>query len=92
MNEMKDQLCRMMEERVNQTRIQWEEEQERPFQPEMREYTERMERILGLLPQEERDWLDEQMMERLVIPESQRLQYYKAGLRDALEILWFLKS
>ena len=92
MNEMKDQLYRIMEERINQTRRSLEEEQEQPFQAEMREYTEHMDRNLRLLPREGSEWLDGQMMDRMMIPESQRLRYYKAGLKDALEVLWFLKG
>ena len=92
MNEMKDQLHRMMEERINQTRKCLEEEQGQPFQAEMREYAEHMDRILRMLPREESEWLDGQMMDRMMLPERQRLRYYKAGMRDALEILWFLKG
>ena len=51
-----------------------------------------MERILQSLPDEEREWLAEQLMKRLDIPEQERLRYYKAGLADAIEVMRYLRT
>ena len=51
-----------------------------------------MNRILLMLPEDEREWLDARLVERLSLPMQEREQYYKAGLSDAIEFLRFLKT
>lgn len=87
-----DQLREIMETRVNQLRTEAEEQKGQPYQKETREHMEHMKRIFQMLPDSEREWLDNQLMDRLEIPETERLKYYKAGLADAICLLQFLRS
>ena len=51
-----------------------------------------VERILNSLSEEEREWLDDQMMKKLDVPNQERLRYYKAGLADAIEVMRYLRT
>ena len=51
-----------------------------------------MDRILLMLPEDERKWLDACLVERLAIPEQERLRYYKTGFSDAIGLLQFLRT
>ena len=51
-----------------------------------------VERILNSLSEGEREWLDDQMMKKLDVPNQERLRYYKAGLADATEVMRYLKT
>ena len=68
-----------------------EDEQEQPYQKKTKEDVDRMDRILKMLPEKEREWLDQQLLAQLAIPAEERERYYKAGLSDAIELLRFLK-
>ena len=92
MDEILDQLNRVIESRVEQIRDGIEQEKNPVYQKEIKEQTAHMDRILWMLPEDEREWLDARLMERLAIPEQERLRYYKAGLSDALELLLFLRT
>lgn len=89
--EMLEQLNQIIEQRVHQLRRQIEGEQERPYQRDMKEDVERMDRILKMLPEKEREWLDQQLLAQLAVPAEERERYYKAGLSDAIDLLRFLK-
>lgn len=90
MNEMMDQLEQVIEERVMQLRGKMEEEKSQTDQAEKEEYIMHVERILNSLSEEEREWLDDQMMKKLDVPNQERLRYYKAGLADAIEVMRYL--
>lgn len=92
MNEVMDQLSQVIEARVMQIRKQAEEENRQAYQEEAKTHIMHMERILQSLPDEEREWLDEQLMKQLDIPEQERLRYYKAGLADAIEVMRYLRT
>ena len=92
MNEVMDQLSQVIEARVMQIRKQADEENRQEYQEEAKAHIMHMERILQSLPDEEREWLDEQLMKRLDIPEQERLLYYKAGLADAIEVMRYLRT
>ena len=92
MNEVMDQLSQVVEARGMQIRKQADEENRQAYQEEAKAYIMHMERILQSLPDEEREWLDEQLMKRLDIPEQERLRYYKAGLADAIEVMRYLRT
>ena len=89
--EMLKQLNQIIEQRVHQLRRQIEGEQERPYQRDTKEDVERMDRILKMLPEKEREWLDQQLLAQLAVPAEERERYYKAGLSDAIDLLRFLK-
>ena len=69
-----------------------EEEKSQTDQAEKEEYIMHVERILNSLSEEEREWLDDQMMKKLDVPNQERLRYYKAGLADATEVMRYLKT
>jgi uncharacterized secreted protein with C-terminal beta-propeller domain len=92
MNEMMDQLEQVIEERVMQLKGKMEEEKSQTDQAEKEEYIMHVERILNSLSEEEREWLDDQMMKKLDVPNQERLRYYKAGLADAIEVMRYLRT
>lgn len=51
-----------------------------------------MDRILNSLSEDDRQWLDDQLMAKMYIPEQERLRYYKAGLADAIELIHYLRT
>lgn len=51
-----------------------------------------MDRILRMLPEKERSWLDNQLLEQTELPEQEQLKFYKAGLSDAIDFLRCLKT
>lgn len=89
--ELLDQLNQLVEQRVHQIHRRIEDEQELPYQKKTKEDVDRMDRILKMLPEKEREWLDQQLLAQLAIPAEERERYYKAGLSDAIELLRFLK-
>lgn len=89
--ELLDQLNQLVEQRVHQIHRRMEDEQELPYQKKTKEDVDRMDRILKMLPEKEREWLDQQLLAQLAIPAEERERYYKAGLSDAIELLRFLK-
>ena len=50
-----------------------------------------LEKILRMLPEKERSWLDNQLLEQTELPEQEQIKFYKAGLSDAIDFLRFLK-
>ena len=89
--EMLKHLKHIIEQKVHQLRRQIEGDQERPYQRDTKEHVERMDRILKMLPEKEREWLDQQLLAQLAVPAEERERYYKAGLSDAIDLLRFLK-
>ena len=89
--ELLDQLNQIVEQRVNQIRRGMEGEREQPYQKKIKEDVERMDRMLKMLPEKEREWLDKQLLEQLTVPAEERERYYKAGLSDTIDLLRFLK-
>lgn len=89
--ELLDQLNQLVEQRVHQIHRRMEDEQEQPYQKKTKEDVDRMDRILKMLPEKEREWLDQQLLAQLAVPAEERERYYKAGLSDAIELLRFLK-
>lgn len=89
--EILEQLNQLIELRVQKIQKEIEEEKEQSSQKEMKEKVERIDQILHLLPDQEREWLDGQLLMQLTIPAKERERYYKAGLSDAIDLLRFLK-
>lgn len=92
MDEILDQLNQLIESRVKGVKEELERKKPLAYQKEMKEQAEHMNRILLMLPEDEREWLDARLVERLSLPMQEREQYYKAGLSDAIEFLRFLKT
>ena len=59
---------------------------------ETKEHVLRTDRILNSLSEDDRQWLDDQLMAKMDIPEQERLRYYKAGLADAIELIHYLRT
>lgn len=69
--------------------------QGKPFSVEQeffKQHVLRMDRILNSLSEDDRQWLDDQLMAKMDIPEQERLRYYKAGLADAIELIHYLRT
>lgn len=92
MDKILDQLNQLIESRVEGVKNELERKKPLAYQKEMKEQAEHMNRILLMLPEDEREWLDARLVERLSLPMQEREQYYKAGLSDAIEFLRFLKA
>ena len=88
MDEIMDQLNQVIEERVLELKRKSEEDKV----PETKEHVLRMDRILNSLSEDDRQWLDDQLMAKMDIPEQERLRYYKAGLADAIELIHYLRT
>lgn len=92
MNELIDQLEQMIEERLIQLKLKKEREDGQTDQRKKAEDAIRMDKILNSLPEEERDWLEAWLLERVDVPEQEQKWYYKAGLADAVEVMCYLKN
>ena len=92
MYEILEQLNQMIEARVEVIKDEQERKKPLAYQKEMKEQAEHMNRILLMLPEDEREWLDARLVERLSLPMQEREQYYKVELSDAIEFLRFLKT
>ena len=87
MDEIMDQLNQVIEERVLELKRKSEEDKVPAYCTETKEHVLRMDRILNSLSEDDRQWLDDQLMAKMDIPEQERLRYYKAGLADAIELI-----
>jgi hypothetical protein len=92
MDEIMDQLNQVIEERVLELKRKSEEDKVPAYCTETKEHVLRMDRILNSLSEDDRQWLDDQLMAKMDIPEQERLRYYKAGLADAIELIHYLRT
>ena len=92
MDEIMDQLNQVIEERVLELKRKSEEDKVPAYCTETKEHVLRMDRILNSLSEDDRQWLDDQLMAKMDIPEQERLRYYKAGLADAIELIHYLRK
>ena len=90
--EIMDQLNQVIEERVLELKRKSEEDKVPAYCTETKEHVLRMDRILNSLSEDDRQWLDDQLMAKMDIPEQERLRYYKAGLADAIELIHYLRT
>lgn len=89
---LKDKMEQMIELRIEQLAGEVPGGRSMLFQKKLKEDVDHMNRILNMLPEGERQWLDEQLIEEMFIPLEERKRYYKAGLADAIGLLQFLRS
>lgn len=92
MDEIMDQLNQVIEERVLELKRKSEEDKFPAYCTETKEHVLRTDRILNSLSEDDRQWLDDQLMAKMDIPEQERLRYYKAGLADAIELIHYLRT
>lgn len=59
---------------------------------EIKEHMDRVDRIMKKLPEEDRQWLDTLLSEKLLILEEERQFFYKNGMADAFEIQNYLRN
>ena len=85
MDEIFEQLNEVIEARVAQIRNSMED----GTAPESQR--NRKEKVGRMLPEKERSWLDNQLLEQTELPEQEQIKFYKAGLSDAIDFLRFLK-
>ena len=87
MDEIMDQLNQVIEERVLELKRKSEEDKVPAYCTETKEHVLRTDRILNSLSEDDRQWLDDQLMAK-----QERLRYYKAGLADAIELIHYLRT
>ena len=92
MDEIFEQLNEVIEARVAQNRNSMVDGAAPESQRKRKEKVGRMDRILRMLPEKERSWLDNQLLEQTELPEQEQIKFYKAGLSDAIDFLRFLKT
>lgn len=92
MDEIFEQLNAVIAARVSQIRNSMEDDKAPESQQKRKEEVSRMERILRMLPEKERNWLENQLLEQAELPEQEQIKFYKAGLSDAIDFLRFLKT
>lgn len=95
MDELLDELMQGIEMRVSQLNREWEARKENPDSEDGREKrketSERLNRIIMGLPEEESSFLDGLLLERQTVTDEERIWFYKSGLADALDILRYLR-
>ena len=85
MDEIMDQLNQVIEERVLELKRKSEEDKVPAYCTETKEHVLRTDRILNSLSEDDRQWLDDQLMAKMD-------RYYKAGLADAIELIHYLRT
>lgn len=83
MDEFAEQAEKFLHQRVNQVR----EEHENLSRAEKREQIETLNRILFSLADEDREWLDSQMADDVLLTNDMCEALYLAGLKDGLRLL-----
>ena len=75
MDEIMDQLNQVIEERVLELKRKSGEDKVPAYCIETKEHVLRMDRILNSLSEDDRQWLDDQLMAKMDIPEQELLSY-----------------
>lgn len=99
MDELLDKLAQDIETRVDQLRNEWQartpernpelEKENEKSNPE--EIAGRLNRIMKGLPEEDRYFLDELLLDKDTLYDEERMWFYRSGLADALDILRYLR-
>ena len=87
-----DELKHIIELRVHQIYEKNESEKGEQYKQEYNAHVKEISRILKMLPEDERELMDNYIFEQFIIVEKEMEHYYKAGLADAIELLNFLKK
>lgn len=87
MEELNDMARELLAERIRIIRENFAKGQPEDGRDETKSHMERMEAILQSLPDGEREWLDNHLMDRMVVSEEECTALYLAGLKDGLRLL-----
>ena len=80
MREIEEQAEKLMVQRVKEIREVY-------GMKASKEYVARMDRILYSLPEADKEWLDDQLLNRFCIVETEARELYLGGFRDAIHLL-----
>ena len=87
MRELAEQAEELMVKRVQELRDEFGMSRSKTYDLEMREHVARMDRILHSLSDEDRKWLDNQLLDKFCVCETECRELYMAGFRDAMRLL-----
>ena len=87
MRELAEQAEELMVKRVQELRDEFGMNRSKTYDREMKEYVARMDRILHTLPEEDREWLDNQLVDKFCISEMECRELYMNGFRDAMRLI-----
>ena len=87
MSELEEQAKKLMEKRVREVRDEYGMSRSKTYDLEMKEYVARMERILHTLSEEDREWLDNQLIDKFCVSETECRELYMNGFRDAMRLI-----
>ena len=87
MRELEERAEELMTQRVQEIREGFGMNKSKTYDLEMKEYVARLDRILHSLPDADREWLDDQMIDKFCIVEAESRELYLAGFRDAMRLM-----
>ena len=87
MSEFAEQAEKLMVQRVQEIREEFGMDKSETYDQDMKDYVTRLTRILGSLPEEDREWLDNQMIDKFCVVEEECRKIYKEGFRDAMRLV-----
>lgn len=87
MSEMEEQAEKLMFQRIQEVREAYGLKQSKNYDLEMKENMARMDRVLHSLSDQDREWLDNQMMDRFCAAEQECQELYMDGFRDAMRLM-----
>ena len=87
MREIVEQAEKLMVQRVKEIREVYGMKASNTYGQELKEYVARMDRILYSLPEADKEWLDDQLLNRFCIVETEARELYLGGFRDAIHLL-----
>lgn len=85
--DLEGQAEQLMVQRVKELREEYGMKCSKTYDVELKEYVAKMDRILDSLSDEDREWLDVQMMDRFCIVEEEARELYLSGFRDAMHLM-----
>ena len=87
MEKIMDHLNQMLEERVHNILLENSAENGADARKQVEADISRMEAIFSRLPDEDRKWLGDHLLEKSSMLEEKAQQLYMAGFRDALKLV-----
>ena len=87
MRELAAQAEELMVKRVQEPRDEYGMSRPKTYDLEMKESVTRMERILHTLSEEDREWLDKQLIDKFCVSETECRELYMNGFRDAMRLI-----
>ena len=87
MNELEEQAKKLMATRVREVRDEYGMSRSKTYDLEVKEHVARRDRILHSLSDEDHEWLDNQLLDKFCVCETECRELYMAGFRDAMRML-----